>query len=277
MKVVDNKDALIYFQNIGASLKDDIKLLKTYLGVCEFGYLKMFFDNKYFYVSSDTEMIDAYVKCVTSTAVFYGKTISANNGYLVLPWPKSPAHLWMDVYAKHEYYNGLTILHRNNNCIDLFWFSSKGDNNPAYDFYVSNGNVFLVFMQHWLGKNKKKSGLDAPKVLATFVDGADFSNIDKIELDKKAEEEHVKKFLKLIRLNGVDIHTLKGDVYLTRRESECLRLLSKGNTSKEVSSLLDISCRTVEEHVNNIRSKTGYLYKSDLVKLYQEQIVDFYN
>lgn len=51
----------------------------------------------------------------------------------------------------------------------------------------------------------------------------------------------------------------------TIRESECLFYLCRGYTAKETSALLNISVRTVEFHLNNIKDKTGYRNQSSLI------------
>lgn len=43
--------------------------------------------------------------------------------------------------------------------------------------------------------------------------------------------------------------------HLTDREREVLKLLLKGNSAKEIGSILDISAKTASNHVDNIRTK----------------------
>ena len=63
---------------------------------------------------------------------------------------------------------------------------------------------------------------------------------------------------------------------LTSRETEVLKLVVDGNTSKGVAALLDISYRTVEVHRRQIMQKLGikhlpgltkYALKNELVSL----------
>lgn len=44
---------------------------------------------------------------------------------------------------------------------------------------------------------------------------------------------------------------------LTARESEILALIASGNTQPNIAELLDISCDTVNFHLDNVRSKIG--------------------
>lgn len=52
---------------------------------------------------------------------------------------------------------------------------------------------------------------------------------------------------------------------LTAREKDCLYLYLQGKTSKETASILEISCRTVEWHIENIKSKLNCRVKRDLL------------
>lgn len=57
------------------------------------------------------------------------------------------------------------------------------------------------------------------------------------------------------------------NVYLTNRELECLRLTVKGYTAKKIARELGLSFRTVEEYLNNVRSKMGASSKSELIEM----------
>jgi DNA-binding CsgD family transcriptional regulator len=273
MKITDNKNALAYFKNSVSSLKDDAKLLKSYLGISEFGYLKMFFDNRYFYLSSDPKMVDETIINQKDATIFYDKTSLVHNGYSVLLWPTVPTHYAMKFYQQHNHWNGITVLKKNEDSIEQFWFTSDINNNTAGHCYIRYHRLLIAFVQHWLENNRERLELDAPEQLATFVDGINFSNLDKIGLDLEYEQERLKKFLKHIQSGGVNINTKIGKVRITPRELECLSLLAKGNTGKEAANSLDISPRTIEGHINNIRSKLGFLCKSEIIKLYREQVI----
>lgn len=52
---------------------------------------------------------------------------------------------------------------------------------------------------------------------------------------------------------------------LSEREQECLFFMIRGKTSREISELLDISVRTVDTYVNNLKNKLGHSRKSQLI------------
>jgi len=63
------------------------------------------------------------------------------------------------------------------------------------------------------------------------------------------------------------------DLRLSKREAECLRLTIKGCTAKKIARMLDLSHRTIEEYLTNIKIKMGVKSKSELI----EMAVSFYS
>lgn len=57
---------------------------------------------------------------------------------------------------------------------------------------------------------------------------------------------------------------------LTRRELDVLRLLAKGNTNRQIASLLGLSIRTVENHRANLMGKLGLVSRVELVNYAEE-------
>ena len=58
-----------------------------------------------------------------------------------------------------------------------------------------------------------------------------------------------------------------GDAYFTRREAECMVLLLKGKTINSVADILELSPRTVEYYIKNMKFKIGCRTKFELVDL----------
>ncbi len=69
--------------------------------------------------------------------------------------------------------------------------------------------------------------------------------------------------------NGKKVTLPSKDVNFSTKQLECLNLLSKGYCMKEIARILALSHRTLETHLNRIKEKTGFNYKSQLIRLYQ--------
>jgi DNA-binding NarL/FixJ family response regulator len=57
---------------------------------------------------------------------------------------------------------------------------------------------------------------------------------------------------------------------LTPRELDVLRLLARGNTNRQIASLLGLSMRTVENHRANLMGKLGLTSRVELVNYAEE-------
>lgn len=56
-------------------------------------------------------------------------------------------------------------------------------------------------------------------------------------------------------------------IYLTKREIEILRYTVRGYTAKKISLMLQISSRTIEQHIANVKNKLGVSNKSELIDM----------
>ncbi len=56
-----------------------------------------------------------------------------------------------------------------------------------------------------------------------------------------------------------------GDKYLTRQEARCMVCFLRGNTVKGTAKILELSPRTVEYYVNNMKKRLDCLTKSELI------------
>ncbi len=70
--------------------------------------------------------------------------------------------------------------------------------------------------------------------------------------------------------NNVIIHDCS---ILTSREKECLSLIARGYTMKNAARKLQISPRTVEQHLRNIKDKYGLNTKNQLVEIWHDGLV----
>lgn len=59
-------------------------------------------------------------------------------------------------------------------------------------------------------------------------------------------------------------------INLTNRELDCANLLAKGFTAKMIAIQLNLSYRTIEEYINNLKHKTGKHTKAELVNYFNQ-------
>lgn len=61
--------------------------------------------------------------------------------------------------------------------------------------------------------------------------------------------------------------TEHGDIHITKREVECMKLLLKGKTINNIASMLKIAPRTVMDYINNIKTKIGCNNRHQLIDI----------
>lgn len=54
-------------------------------------------------------------------------------------------------------------------------------------------------------------------------------------------------------------------IYLSERETECLQLYTQGKTAKEIAKIVNLSHRTVENYIYNIKVKMSVSTKAELI------------
>lgn len=86
---------------------------------------------------------------------------------------------------------------------------------------------------------------------------------DSLEASAQASDERIVKILKENQVLKDQMKLFK----LTEREKEVLKLIVKGNTSKEIADSLGISKLTVDTHRKHIQQKLGVSKQVDLLKL----------
>ena len=95
--------------------------------------------------------------------------------------------------------------------------------------------------------------------------------------EKKQTTGEIKVTTKTLKSNRTNrsyyVDSPYDDVYFTQREAECLFYLMRGMTIVATASMLELSPRTVEFYVKNMRIKMNALSKSDLLDRLHE--VDF--
>ncbi|HJD61952.1 MAG TPA: helix-turn-helix transcriptional regulator [Rickettsia endosymbiont of Columbicola hoogstraali] len=124
------------------------------------------------------------------------------------------------------------------------------------NFYLNNTKLLEYGIDYFDVKAKDLIDTTDKTKLAYFKQKLNFNILDQRELILQQSKQ--------FSLNAA----VKTGKYskLSYRETECIYYLFLGNSMKEIGSILNLSPRTVEHHLNSIKQKTGLLYKSQLVR-----------
>lgn len=145
--------------------------------------------------------------------------------------------------------HGISIINSHEEWCDVFDFCTTRSNIRINEFYISNIVLFEKFTQYFY------------EIAASLIKKS-INNKFKLEYDDVLDIYNETPDLIIIpfssKTNLLQTAHLEGiHANLSEREIECLQWLIKGKTAGEIAVILQISKRTVEKHMLNIKEKLG--------------------
>lgn len=230
-----------------------------------FGYMKVFNDGYYYSIIEDGECLRNFANNVNSSCIFCERNITDyhDDEYYFTLWPKMPSNIAMEIYFKHDYWDGVTISKVSEEYAELYWFTGKTSGSNIQKFCMKNKHVLLKFIDHFNESKHLLIPSDSREDLFKFNHGFNFN----LPTSERINDTHaVIEFLK--ELNSQQYSNLKRN--LSHREIEVLSIISQGFTSKIAAQRLGISIKTIQNHIEHIKKKTDTHFKSDLISLYRK-------
>ncbi len=240
--------------------------------VNHFTYLKQFNDGSRVSLSNKPEWIEDYYKLNLYNSSLFEQKPSEY---------KSEFNIWigdydLDVYRHGRlYYNtahSITITEPQHNSCEHFLFSTAPEHQQAIQYLANNMDIlyhFIAFIKDrgaHIFKSANNNKIAIPKPLEDSTEWQKY-------IDSKNYYAQMQQAKKLF-LKATPIHRYKfesGDnkgIQLTQREITCVTLLLKNKTAAETADIMNISRRTVESYLDNIRFKLNCNSKIELINLF---------
>lgn len=181
--------------------------------------------------------------------------------------------LWSEMDEKDPIYlqgrdffnidNGISFVIKRQDITYLYIFASKREQHAINNFYLGNLDLLQRFIHYFTDKGQnliKEAGknrihLPNPQLVNPH-------RVNNIILSDKQR----KGFLEATPVNRYFLLNESDDLYLTTKQAECASLLAKGLTSKQMAKHMNISFRTVEKYVLDVRHKIQEATNSSLTK-----------
>ena len=151
-----------------------------------------------------------------------------------------------------------TMIESHGEQCDYYHFGTD-QSSPAFNqTYINNIDLLKRFIAYF----NEKMAISSELMKAYQIKFAVENNATGVQLKDSAllnnEDEQRDLFLQAI---GFD----RAELYLTQRQQECANLLLLGNTAQEISLLLGLSRRTVEDYINRLKKKLNVRNKTELI------------
>lgn len=149
--------------------------------------------------------------------------------------------------AKYSIYQGVTIVNKIGNDCEFYFLGMSSCDQHLYTNLVLNINQLLKFIPYF--------NIEAKKLIQTVSMNRTISN------DMELNSTNFKNILGFDRMSYImDI----SDISMTSREKDIALLLISNKTSKQIALSLDISFRTVEQYIRQLKVKFKAADKKEL-------------
>jgi len=262
-----NNSAFLYATNVSTQIEKICVPLK-HLNIKNFGYVKMFKDSTYLYLTNGLlKFQKKYFENIKDQGkVFSKKTtnlyIKDNYNYFI--WPTEIlSDPILSLFYSHNIWHGLELCYKHYDFVEIFYFAFDCGCDDQTNFFMNNKDILCKFCD--LFKLEAKDIIDCSdkSKLAIFKNGLNSQMFTNPSSKKQNREKNF-----LCGLNSQQNIAPTKSIQFSNQENNCIKLLAQGRTMKEIGRALNISPRTVESYIANVKNKTGYNFKSQIIDLF---------
>lgn len=252
------------FINISLKLAELCKPLELF-GIHHFTYLKQFNNGSKISLSNKPKWIEDYYNLN-----LYQSSLFENN---FAPC-ESSFNVWfgdydLDVYKHGKlYYNtmhSISIIESQSDSCEFYLFSTTPDNEQAIHYLNNHREIlyhFILFLKDrgtllFKSAENNKIILQEKKIKSPQI----------LNFNNQKMEEHRKLFFLTTPIRHFYLNQKEfQDTKLSQREVDCIYYLIQNKTALETAELMNISRRTVESYIENVKVKLSCENKVDIVK-----------
>jgi len=232
------------------------------LGLTTVGYKRVFDDGRYLFLSTNFNWVSYHYQNIHDHGVFFQDAMNhvSSTGFYRVLWPDTPKDHFLKSLHHFGMWNGINFYRKRPDSLELWTFSTSPDRSNMSQLYLNTIEHFEEFIRYF--------NLRADSLINVRQE-SQFARINpKIDL---REETSCFPDLPDIQIHGI-IKGLGGVIVnLTRRESQCIKLLSRGKSMKKIANTLGIGARTVEDYLRGVRNKTGYNSKAQIIDAFNNK------
>lgn len=267
MKLLTNKHPLLVQSQ---HLTEICQCLEPF-GIHHFTYIKQYKNGSRISLSNKPEWIaDYYNLKLYESSLFEDPFIG----------PKTSFNVWfgdydLSVYLHgRDYYNtmhAISITRVSQNYCESFLFSTTPDNPEAIHYLSNNRDILYHFILYFKDKGKKILQLaEKNKILFEKMtsDTSSSKYSDKNWINEMDRQK--KNFFENITLSQIKLNITSNEIKISSREIECIHHLLNHKSSRQTAEIMNISPRTVETYLENIKNKLLCESKADLIEIIKQ-------
>ncbi|MBX9786967.1 MAG: LuxR family transcriptional regulator [Alphaproteobacteria bacterium] len=238
---------LNYNESINSTIVSSFRDLQNNYGINYFYHIKII-KNFSFFICSNLE----YLKHAFANELFASRYPTFQNIVSNLEkkevrkflWTGNPPDKPHECIYDFGIWNGYTFYERLEDGLEAWGFGADKNNTNIVNFYINNEYNLMDYIFHL--KDKYKNLFDISTVPCLIPSNLTFSNdFPNIASKESLPKKEIKKYY------------LTSDLSLSKRQAECIIASIKGQSAKEIARGLNLSPRSVEKYLENLKSKMG--------------------
>ena len=240
------------------------------LNIKTFAYFKFFNNGRYLYLCNDLNWVKFCLFNVHNnegTSLVHEISNVKKDDYHCFLWPIQKIDYLMSALYDFNIWNGLSIFKKTGDIIELWGFAADRQTENMQNFYIENIELLKSFAASFTLRTSDLI-VSTNSNLAIYKDFKPLTNID--DYDRR----EIDAFIKATPIDKSPLITEKGEVFVSKKELQCINFLVNGKIPKQIASTLGISTRTVEKHLENIKHKINGS-KEDIIRVYKNSVLNW--
>ncbi len=234
----------------------------TYLDLCTHAQWQQHYIEQF----ASSSFITTYIKQVYERDTQY---VLWNNS-LDVPREEKYARFIEDS-CNHNIWHGFTIYKKHETSVEAWHFATVKENYEIVNFYINRLDLLHHFILYFKDKAGKLIDTTDPDKLIVSEDRSSLNGSDK----KPWVEKQIENFMHQTTVQRFSLNTNRGVIIISKREAECMFHLSANKTVKEIARSMELSPRTVESYLDNVKKKSNCTNKSELVSLFTQNSIRY--
>lgn len=260
--MVDPQNINSHFMlSINSEIQKICKPLFDKLDLAYFNYSRIYRDGSLFGLMSSPEYAKCFLENSKRARILSPKPEAGIQAQTIISLWGQRADPWiMKTLSDLGIYHPIMFSDVGSDYTENFVFGSKIDRASSIEGYFNNLITLQRFQEYFRSIANKliEQSQEAEKRVFLGEASHPFSLEDFIE--PFDPNQHT----------TVELRVGKQLIMLTPKQKQCLEHLSKGLSAKEIAMKMGVSPRTVETHLEHIKTKFNVNYKSELLKMWEQ-------
>lgn len=260
MPLNENERAYQYNKAISFQLKYICQPFMDASKASVIAYHRVYYDGSAVSVATNYKLLKEYYLYVRRKGLFFLSHLHniPENKLFYFLWPDVVENELHNLMINLGIWNGFNIYIKHRDCIENFVFIGELDNKSLQNYCINN----LDLVDSFIGYFKEK----AHKFIYN-IDKRDMAFFNHCNTISPTTPSITSKPSSVFDIKKIPLYINNNKIYLTKRQALCISFIADGHSVKNASSILKISYRTIEKHLDNIRLKADNIYRDKLIDL----------